>query len=192
MIDINESYFSGAALAKVAGVDRKLLNRWLERGLIEPPRIERLAIRKRPMFSVVAIFQARLIKILYDSLAISASGSVLAGLKAERESRPGAAAASGLARLAKAVADEGWMWAVARSVDRNEPLALLAAINRRSNDTWRFFLEFDAGKFADRFGPEEPYAIVQVGAIFGSVYRDCISIYEGQKPKGPRSPQRAR
>jgi hypothetical protein len=90
------------------------------------------------------------------------------------------------------VADEGWMWAVARSVDRDEPLALLAALNRRSADCWQFFLEFDASKFASRFGPEEPYAIVQVGAIFASVYRECKKIYEGLPPDRPKKVRRAR
>lgn len=187
---ISSSVFTATDLGKVAGIDRKLVDLWLERELIKPTHVEPLAVRNRPMFTVVAIFKARLTKILSDTLAISTSGSMLAGMEAERASKPGAVAAAGIARLAQVVADEGWMWAVARSVERDKPLALLAAISR-SGDCWQFFLEFDVSKFTHRFGPEVPFAIVPVGAIFASVYRQCKEMYDSRPPEKPRNTRRA-
>jgi hypothetical protein len=49
MLSINFPLFTANELGRVAGLDRKLVNLRLERGLIEPTRIEQLAIRKRPM-----------------------------------------------------------------------------------------------------------------------------------------------
>ncbi len=83
------------------------------------------------------------------------------------------------------------MHAVKRSVDREEPLALLAALSR-IGDCWQFFLEFDVSKFAYRFGPGAPYVIVPVGAIFAEVYQDCISIYRVHNLERTRNRRRAR
>jgi hypothetical protein len=190
MFHIDSPLFTAAELGTVAGIDRKRVNQMLERELIQPTRMERLTVRNRPLFSVVAIFRARLIKILSDSLAISPSGSMLAGMEAERASQSKAEVSSGLGRLAQTIADQGWMPAVARSVDREQPLPLVAAITR-SRDCWQFFLELDASKFPGRFGPE-PYAVIAVGEIFASVYRQCKALYHGPPPKQPRKRRRAR
>jgi hypothetical protein len=181
-LKIDKPEFTAAQLCAVAGIDRKLVNLWLERNLIAPTKVERLAARNRPMFSVIAIFKARLIRALSETLSINPASSMLAGIEAERASRPGAAAASSIARMAQTIADEGWMWAVARSVDRGKPLALFAAINR-VDDCWQFFMEFDVGKFAQRFQPDEPYAVVPIGEIFATVYRDCKKTYESSPSK---------
>jgi hypothetical protein len=188
---IDLAAFTATQLSTVTGIDRKLVNLWLERGVITPTHLERLTERNRPMFSVIAIFKARLIKALSDELSINPASSMLAGAEAERASRPGARAASSVARMAQVIADAGWMWAVARGVDRGKPLALFAAINR-TDDCWQLFLEFDVGKFAQRFGPDKAYAVIPIGEVFATVYRQCKKIYEGGQPGEPKKAPRAR
>jgi hypothetical protein len=186
---IDASNFNATQLGHVAGADRKLINLWLERGLISPTKLERVGDRNRPKFSVIAIFKARLMKVLSETLSISPSSSMLAGNEAERAAKPSAAVASSITHMANTLADEGWMWAVARSVDRGKPLALFAAINR-AEDCWRFFMEFDVGKFPQRFLPKEPYAVIPIGVLFAEVYRQCKTMHEvdvlKQQSKKPR------
>jgi hypothetical protein len=190
MLNIHLPLFSATELGKVAGIERKLVNLWLERELIQPTRIERLAVRKRPLFSVVAIFKARLIRILSGSLLVSASGSMLAGAEAERASKPGAATRSRTPALPEVIADEGWMWAVARSVESGKALPLVAAITR-SDDCWDFFLGLEVSSFARRFAPEVPYAVVPIGEIFASVYLECKALIPDSTSERPRKKRRA-
>ena len=189
-MDIKAPLFSASELGKVAGVDRKLVNLWLERRVVRPTRLEQLASRRRPSFSVAAIFKARLTRVLAESLAISTSSAVIAGLAAEMADDPKSATAE-LRRHVRVAADPGWMQASARSVERGKPLALFAGISR-TGDRWRFALEPDAGKLADRFESDAPYAVVPIGSIFESVYRDCKARYEGGSPDKPRKRARAR
>ncbi len=187
-LKIDEPSFTAADLSSMVGVDRKLVNLWLERGVIVPSKLERLPSRNRPMFSVIGIFKARLIRVLSETLSINPASSMLAGNEAERASRPGAAAASSVSRMAQTLADEGWMWAVARSVDRGKPLTLFAAITR-ADDCWQFFMEFDVSKLAPRFRPDEPYAIVPIGMLFAGVYRQCKEIHAGKLSRQKKNKQ---
>src|SRR4029078_6403762 len=117
MDEFDKPFFSGSELAKVAGIERKLLNLWIERGMISPTKIERHAARKRYSFSLRAIFGARLTKVLFDRLEISPPPGLEAGIDCGNAARPGAPAAANLERLIRSVADAGWMFACARNID---------------------------------------------------------------------------
>jgi hypothetical protein len=191
-ISITEPRFSGSDLAEIVGVNRKLVNRWLERDLFVPTEVERLPVRSRPRFSLVGVFKARLSKILYDRICIVSSKSMNVGETAELAAKKGAKITSSAA-LANLLADEGWMHAQARSIRRGKPLRLYAAITR-SERCWQFFLELEVAKFASRFGSEIPYVVVPIGEIFTSVYRQCEAITRlgSQDLAAREKPQRAR
>jgi hypothetical protein len=189
MLDIRAPLFSTSELGKVTGIDRKLVNLWLERELVRPTRLERMAVRNRPRFSVVDIFKARLNRTLSDRLLIGLSASTDAGEEAERAADPKAASRYMLPGAAHVLADEGWMWAVARSVERGKPLEVFAAI-AWVDGCWDLWLELEAEKLASPFGPEVPYIVVPVGAIFACVYGQCKALLEGSER--PRKKRRAR
>ena len=184
---ISAALFSASELAHVAGVDRKLVNVWLERELLAPTRTEHLAIRKRPMFSVIEIFKARLAKVLFDRLMINAHPSMMAGKLAIH---PDDETVQYLSRLLKGAADEGWMYAVARGEQRRMPIRIFAAMSR-SADEWDFFFEMDVANFVNRFPPGVPFAVIPVGEIFASVFRECEALYRGDLPRKSRKAHRA-
>ena len=103
MVDLDAPFFTVAELAHIAGLDRGQVDVWLRRGVIQPTRIERLNVRSRSLFSVGAIFEAKLIRVLGEHLAIGPSDSLLIAKELEA------------AILAKVTTDDGkWKWHVAR------------------------------------------------------------------------------
>ena len=74
-LDVDRADFSGSQLCAVAKIDRKLLNLWIERKVIKPADREELGQKTRPWFSVANIFQARLIKVLSESLLLGSPSS---------------------------------------------------------------------------------------------------------------------
>ncbi len=188
-VDITDPRFTARDLSEVAMIDRKLVNLWLERELIEPTLIKLLEVRKRPMFSVVGIYKARLMRLLTDHLQMSTSGLKLAGSEIAKANRRGAAAASGIKSVAHAIADTGFLWAVKRSVDENrplardsagKPLALYGAV-ALVDDCWDFHLDFDLNELATRFASEVPFALIPVESTFASVYRQCLALSFGEQ-----------
>lgn len=79
---------------------------------------------------------------------------------------------------------------MARESDRGRTLRLLAALSREKG-CWRWFLEFDVAKFASKFPPGVPYAVIPVGEIFAAVYRECQKVYAGDEPDEPKKVRRA-
>jgi hypothetical protein len=128
---------------------------------------------------VIAIFKARLTRVLTTSLLTATSGATQVGPEAER------------ANVARAITSEPWMWTVARNVERATSFPLLAGITW-SGKCWVVCLQLDAGKLANEFGPEVPYAVVPVGEIFASVYRQCKALVPDVIGDMPRKPRRAR
>lgn len=195
-IDINAPQFTGSDLAHVAGLDSGLLKLWVRRGLLQPTRIERLAIRQRPHFSVVAIFKAKLMRLVGETLSIGPALVRLAADQAEDEAnkKQGKLSASAAAKLSRVLADEGWMWAVARSVETGKALPVFAAVTL-TGDCWNFILYVGEEKIAPPFGADVPYAFLPVGPIFASVYNECRHLLRGYpagKSKKPRKAPRAR
>jgi hypothetical protein len=213
MLDIVAPLFTTQELCRAAGLDPVLAKAWIARGLLDPDRADPIAVRRRPLFSVMTVFRARLARELGDQLGVApsdvvetkrakkradvktvkdiarASGDVeeaLRKLLAEGRKPP----RQGLDRLARVVADEGWSWAVARSVERGKPLGLIAGVSR-DKGCWDFYLALEAEKLAERFGPKRSYAVIPVGAMFAEVYSACKAAYEGGLP-GARGQHRAR
>lgn len=168
-MDIRAPLFTLAELCRATGLPRSAANMWLRRGQISPTRSERLAVRKRSLFSVQAIFEVKLMHVLAEHLDLGPSASE--------------APASEIAES---------LWSVARESDRGRTLSLLAAVTKVEG-RWRTVgPELDAGKFSDKFPVGVPYAVIPVGEIFASVYRACQDIYEGNEPAEPKKVRRAR
>ncbi len=90
----------------------------------------------------------------------------------------------------KGAADEGWTYAVARGEQRKTPIRIFAAMSRSADD-WDFFFEIDVANFVERFPPGVPFAVIPVGEIFASVFRECQALYRGDLPGKTRKAHRA-
>ena len=200
MLDITSPLFTTAELCRVAGLAPPLAKVWLQRGLLRPGRADLVAVRKRPLFSVMSVFQARLARELGKGLEMGpldageagrakkqATQAVIrhvatsAGEAAEPVSRLLAEGKrgqkSGKKSLVNIVTDEGWTWAVARSVERGKPLPLLGGVAKHDG-CWSFYIALDPMELAKNLGPADTYAVIPIGAMFAHVYLDCKAIYE--------------
>jgi hypothetical protein len=172
-LDLSAAYFTAADVALLSGVGKKRIDQWLERGVIMPTKSVFMPVRKRPMFSVIEVFKARLAKILGTKLDLTAPLAFKAGqsiaVAAQRRRKPTSA-------MLAEIADAGWMLAVKRSVERGKPLAVYAAISKSTNG-WQCFIELNLDNFKRHFGESEPFLVAPVGAIFAEVYRDCVRLH---------------
>lgn len=169
--------FSSTELCKIAKIDRKLVNLWLERDVIQPSRTEQLPVRTRPYFSCVAIFKARLTHELSGLLDIGASSSSIAGLGAEVADNPTIPTPE-ILRVIHVAASEGWMHGSARAVERGKPLNFYAGLSR-SERCWEFRMDQDVHKLAGHF-KKLPFVLIPIGTLFDAVYLDCKSVFEGR------------
>jgi hypothetical protein len=172
--------FSSNELCKVAGIDRKLANLWMERGVIEPTRTERLAVRTRPHFSCVGIFKARLTRELSDLLDIGTSTSRIPGLGAEVADNPSISNGD-IRRVVHVAASPGWMHGSARAVERGKPLNFYAGFGR-SDKCWEFRMDTNVDKLVAHFG-DISFVLMPIGSIFDGVYLSCKSLIEGRGAK---------
>lgn len=154
-VPLNAAQFTAGDVALVAGVTRGHVDVWVHRGVIKPTR----PVRGRPLFSVVAIFEAKLVRVL-----------------GEVTIRP--AEWSEVSEIIQAVISDDWMYSVARSVERNTHLKndLFISIGRR-NKRWAYVLHVAGEKLQADFGPEAGFLVLPIGRIFASVYAKCREIY---------------
>lgn len=159
-IKIDEAKFTAPDLGEIAGVDAGLVKAWLRRGLIKPTKVIKREVRNQPLFSVIEIFKARLLRALSDSLDIPPSF------------------------LADFIADEGWMWGIARLVDRyGKPLPMMMGVTKVKGR-----LQYYTGsieEIVERFGDRQPYLVIPAYQIFAAVYSACVKNYE-EKEKEAR------
>ena len=176
--------FSSNELCTVAGIERKLVNLWLERGVVQPSRTEQLAVRTRPHFSCVDIFKARLTRELSELLDIATSSSRIAGMSAEIADNPTASSPE-IRRVVRVAASKGWMHGSARAAERGKPLNFYAGLSRSEN-CWEFRMDMDIGKLAIHFG-DNSFVAIPIGAIFDAVYLECKSVFEGRAKERKKS-----
>src|SRR5262249_15345807 len=167
--------FSSHELCAIAEIDRKLANLWLERGVIQPSRIEQLAVRSRPYFSCVAIFKARLTRELSEPIGLATSR--IAALGAEAADNR-AAYSSDIRRVVDVAANEGWMYGAARAAERGKPFGLYAGLGR-SKKCWEFRMDTDVRTLAEYFR-DMAFVAIPIETIFYSVYLKCKLVFEGR------------
>jgi hypothetical protein len=188
-LDIHAPQFSRADLVKVSGLDPKIVKLWIGRRLIRPARKERVDVRSRLHFSVVTIFEAKLMRLIGENVVFGPShGNEMAALAEAAKPKTNATISSDVARV---LADDGWMWAVARSVELGKPLRVFAGIaNLRG--CWNLHLRLNDATFEGQFEPEVSYIVVPVGEVFATVYRDCRALSVGPLPEPRRTPRARR
>jgi hypothetical protein len=166
-MDIQAPLFTLAELCRATGLPRSAANMWLRRGQIHPTRSEQVVVRKRALFSVMAIFEIKLMQALSEHLEMGPSGS---------------------SWFTQEIADA--MWSMARESDRGRPLRLFAGVSKEK-DRWRWFLELDPTKLINKFAPKSPFAMIRVGEIFTAVYRECQKIFAGEEHSNSKKARRA-
>jgi hypothetical protein len=165
--------FSAGEVAEMSGVSRAIIDVWVTRTVIEPSRRQRAPIRKRspnkkrvaprvgrPVFSCRDVFKVLLVRVLADRLTLASPESSRVARLAE------------LAKIADAVTGGNWMWALARSIERGNPLRLYAYATR-SDGEWS--LDMHIGEFlaAPKFGFDVPHIFVPMTVLFDEAYQKC-------------------
>ena len=125
------------------------------------------------MFSVVAIFKARLIRELGNALGLGPSKSSLASDAAVNAEIP--AHELKAAKVAEFVAGGNWMWVLARSVEKIQPLNIYAYA-ARSKDKWHFDLHVGEKGALPRIGWAAPHIYVPMSELVIAVYNECRNI----------------
>jgi hypothetical protein len=190
-LDIDAALFTVLELAQVAGISRSAIDMYLHREVLIPTRRERTSslTRKtkargrktnqgRPMFSVVIIFKARLIRELGNALGLGPSESSLASDKAVDAEIP--ARELKAAKVPEIAAGRNWMWACARGIENNQPLNIYAYA-ARSADKWLFDMHVGEEGVRPSFGWAAPHIYVPMSEIFIAVYNECKNIAGGTK-----------
>jgi hypothetical protein len=150
--------FTTAELAQAVGVNRGLVDVWMHRGVIRPSKVGQSAIRGPAMFSVVAIFEVKLIRVLGECLAIGPSD------------------AGKVAEIARGVIGDGKsLWSLARGIERNKPIDLVVAISR-VRGSWKVINLIGRVTAPKEFDRETAFAMVPFAAIFEGVYAACKKI----------------
>jgi len=180
-LDANLPLFSAAELAAVSGLSRGTVDLWGSRGLLPPTRRERMPRstkarpRKghgRPMFSVAAIFRARLAHDLGAHLGIGLSEWLELSDLIEAE-----------------MARRGGMEAVAHAIETNDATFKVHALATRIDGKWKTTTYFIGDVVTARLNnpaldlkpkPEEPkfwiavpHIFIPMSDIFAAVYREC-------------------
>ena len=184
--DIDAALFTVSELAQVSGISRSAIDMYLHRGVLIPTRRARTlsptrktkvrgwkTAQGRPMFSVIIIFKARLIWELGNTLGLGPSESSLASDEALRtEIQARELEAENVAEIA---AGRNWIWACARSVERNQPIKIYA-FAARSADRWLFDMHLGEKGAMPCFGLQVPHVYVPLSEIFIGVYSECKKI----------------
>ncbi len=169
-LDIHAPQLSRSDLARVAGIEPQLMKLWVGRGLLKPARKERVSVRSRLHYSIVTVFKAKLMRLISEQVLLGPSrGTEMTGLL---DAATLAADSSASSDLVDALADDGWMWAVARRVDNETPFRVYAAVTH-SGKCWTLKLCLKVADLETLFEPEISYVVVPVGEIFAAVYREC-------------------
>jgi hypothetical protein len=184
--DIDAALFTVTELAQVSGISRSAIDMYLHRGVLIPTRRGRTlshtrktkvrgwkTAQGRPMFSVIIIFKARLIRELGNTLGLGPSESSLASDEALRAEIPTRELEKEI--VAEIAAGRNWMWACARSVETNLPI-IIYAYATRSEDRWLFDMHLGEKGAIPCFGLQAPHVYVPISEIFISVYNECKKI----------------
>jgi hypothetical protein len=160
-VDLNAAEFTASELREAAGLDLHVTNIWLQRQLLEPTKAERLNRKTRQRFSIAAIFQARMMRLLAEHVGIGPLNSKTATSRLFRD-------------FVRIVADES-MWPLARGMRRGKPIKITAAI-WRTGETWKYRFFVNDEKVDSGLGPEAIVAVVPVSEIFTVVFEKCEAI----------------
>ena len=176
--DLEAALFTANELAAASGLNRAMVDVWLNLKRIKETRREHSPSRKkgrtrkgrgRPMFSAIAIFEVRLAVELGRHLGVGLSEWVHLSDKAEAISID--AHAARLAGVVDLIGDGNWMWAVARGLESGRPFKISIRVACVGNK-WLMDPQIGDAQLGPPFG-DVPYLVIPVWRIFSTVYTDC-------------------
>lgn len=188
--NLDAAVFTTGKLAEIAEVDRRVVDVWLNRGLLQPVRRERSSAAKRrpgatsqgrPLFAIDTVFQVRLARELGHHIGLGLSEWIeLAqqlqhdGVVGGQQGRGGGSTASRrrlheIAKVTAMAAGGNWMWANARAIESGESFVLHGyATNARG----KWLMDVAIGdRHAPCFGLATPHIFIPMSSIFAEVYR---------------------
>jgi hypothetical protein len=169
-LDLDEPYFTSGEAARVAGIDEKLFGVWLYREILRPAREEKKTGKGRRrggrLFSVITIFEARIVIRLVNHLAMTPSEA---------------------SKASKRAAAGKWKLAVLRGLETSKPVHVYSLL-WRMDDCWNTEIAIanETGTLVTepKMGP---FAVVPVGSDLSSVYEECWKIrYETSETTNSR------
>jgi hypothetical protein len=186
--DLYVGQFTAGEVAEVCGVSRPVVDMWGVRGFLSPTRREQTtrpgrprkkagkpkASKGRPLFSARDIFKARLMRVLALQLGLGLNDSVLVAAAAEKEKideSNNRSVVKDAAGIAEKLADLEWQWAVARSIERGQPM-FIYAYTTREGEAWRLDMHVGRQIEPPSFGWDVPYIYIPVSEIFAFVYAE--------------------
>jgi hypothetical protein len=172
--DLYRPMFGPIDVAKIAGVNRTMVDVWLQRGLISPAargekQNPRAKTKGKPYFSAREVFQVRLLHLLASDLFLGLSDYAVVAEKA---------------KLASTISQAGeWMWAVARGIENGRPF-LVYAYATHAGGEWQFDVHMEKTGGAPCFGWDVPHVYVPMSTIFSPVYLECKRLRVGDVDEG--------
>lgn len=162
-IDPDLAQFSQAVLCSIAGIDNETANNWSKpkRGIIRSASGGRKMPGRR-LYSLSAIFTAKLARLLVEDFGIGPSES-------------GPIKNDFAEAIAKKVSGGNWMWALGRAIENSKPLKIVV-YTRRHGQSGKWDIDMRIGgenAAAPKFDPQTPYLVLPVSAIFEFVYIEC-------------------
>lgn len=181
-MDVQVGIFTQAELCQVTGLNSVTVDTWLIRGILRTTKVGGRTLRGRRLFSVLAIFEAKVTSELVTRLSLPPSE------------------ASEVARCAAAdwnTADD-WKFRVITAIERSAKFASVFLMIVRTEDGWRTIPVYGNGNGPPLFEPRSKYekwfanplGILPASDLLSSVYVRCREISNGSAgAKGHRDEQ---
>jgi hypothetical protein len=201
--DLYAGLFSVAEVAEISRVPRPIMDVWVNRNVLTPTRRQRPATGDpqqnskkprparrpgRPLFACRDVFKASLIRVLADYGLSSTGSSELAGVTIAAKIPAGVAFARNAApwasfEIAEATGGGEWMWACARSIERQRPL-FIYVYAAQQNRKWSIDMHVGARGAKPCFGWNRPHIFIPMSELFADVYLRCKEILEVERRQG--------
>ncbi len=160
------AFFTGSELALLSGLNRPMVDVWVNRGLLEPARRERPTTTSKkgrnrkgqgkPMYSLADVFMVRLTRELGAHLEFGLSEWV---------------ALASIAKAAKIASGENWMWAAGRAIENNKPWKIYGYATYAEGE-WLFDMHINEFK-EPCFGLKASFLFIPMSEVFEATYTEC-------------------
>ena len=170
-MDVRAATFSQRELCQITGLDTVTVDTWLIRGILETTKVDGRVLRGRRLFSVLAIFEAKVTADLVSELAM------------------GPSEASKVARCAGADwhAPDDWKRKVVEAIERSAHVARVFLFVARADEGWVTIPSYANKNGPPRFEPmskyekwlARPLAVLPASDLLSFVYKKCEQIRNG-------------
>ena len=177
-MDVRAATFSQRELCQITGLDTVTVDTWLIRGILETTKVDGRVLRGRRLFSVLAIFEAKVTADLVSELAM------------------GPSEASKVARCAGADwhAPDDWKRKVVEAIERSAHFARVFLLVARADEGWITIPSYANKNGPPRFEPmskyekwlARPLAVLPASDLLSFVYKKCEQIRNGSDNSGSR------